>query len=67
MRKKEPWMFEGSSVLALGKPGKITKFEMCEINEIMYVYYIHVQLGNKTWSAPYHPKDVQELQITQEA
>lgn len=61
MRKKEPWMFKGAIVLALGEKGIITKMQENKLNGTDYVYYIHVKLEGAKHANPYHPSDVSEL------
>lgn len=65
MRKRESWMKKGIIVLALGKPGTITKMETNTIDGVDYVYRFYVRLSGHTYSGVYHHADVQEL-ITEE-
>ena len=61
MRKKEAWMKKGNAVLALGKPGVITKVVDCELNAGWYVYNIYVRLNGAKHAGNYHESDVTEL------
>nr|WP_213488774.1 hypothetical protein [Mucilaginibacter sp. Bleaf8] len=50
----------GAEVLALGKPGKITFFQVSSVSGMEYVYYIHVKLDGEKKSEVYHPSDVEQ-------
>ncbi len=68
MRKKEPWMFNGAIVLALGKKATITAMQENTLQRdgepaIDYVYYIACKLEGEKHSGQYHPNDVQELVV----
>jgi hypothetical protein len=61
MKKKQPWMKVGAIVLALGKPGTITKMQENTLDGVEYVYNISVKLSGAKFANPYHPNDVKEL------
>lgn len=59
-------MYKGAVVLAGGLPGVITKMQENKNlrgDGIDYVYYIEVKLTGKSFSAPYHPNDIEEGKI----
>lgn len=58
MRKKEDWMKKGGRVLAIDRPGTITKMQENTINGVHYVYYIEVKLDGQKHSGNYHPNDI---------
>ena len=61
MRKKEDWMKKENAVLALGKPGVITKVVDCELDDGWYVYNIFVKLNGEKHAGNYHESDVKEI------
>jgi hypothetical protein len=63
MRKKEPWMFNGAIVLALGKKAVINAMQQNRINDVDYVYNIDARLEGEKKAGTYHPNDISELKI----
>lgn len=51
-----PWLKRGMDVLALGKPGKVTKV----------THYVWVRLNDKPAAKPYHPDDVKQPHKTRD-
>lgn len=61
MVKKEPWIANGTKVMALGKEGGIKGLIETNLSHIDYVHRIKVQLDGEAFARYYHPDDVKEL------
>ena len=59
--KKQKWMRKGKRVLALLKPGTISKTRSYVLDHQRFVYLIHVKLDDEESESKYHPQDVEEL------
>ena len=61
MKKKQPFMFNGAIVLALGKKANIVRMEENNIDGVDYVYGIYCKVEGEKSTGKYHPNDIKEL------
>ena len=59
--RKQNWMRKGVRVLALLKPGTITRTRYYNIDHQQYVYLFEVRLDGEEKSKKFHTSDVEEL------
>lgn len=61
MKKKQPFMFNGAIVLALGKKANIVRMEEIYLDGVYYVYGIYCKIEGEKFARKYHPSDIKEL------
>lgn len=61
MKKHEEWMGAGEPVMALGRPGVITKLELHTVNDHDYVTRIHVKLDKNKKTVVCMPRSVEPI------
>jgi hypothetical protein len=63
MKRKQPYMFVGATVLANEKKATITSMQENNLNGVDYVYYIDCKVHGEMESGRYHPNDVKDFKV----